>query len=118
MARKIAPRFGWEDIDAFKFGVAWQTTPKIMLRAGVGLNDNPITSSEVLFNTLAPGVQEQHYAVGLGWQHTPNSTFNFGAMYSPSNNVTGPNPLEVPGQQTIEIEMYQWELTAGWTWTF
>ncbi len=108
--------FGWEDIDAFKFGVAWQTTPKIMLRAGVGLNDNPITSSEVLFNTLAPGVQEQHYAVGLGWQHTPNSTFNFGAMYSPSNSVSGLDPLGSGG--TIDIEMYQWELTAGWTWTF
>ena len=34
--------FGWEDIDAFKFGIQWQTTPTIALRAGVGLNDNPI----------------------------------------------------------------------------
>jgi long-chain fatty acid transport protein len=109
------PGFGWEDIDAFKFGVQWQTTPTIALRAGVGINDNPIPSSEVLFNVLAPGVQEQHYAVGLGWQYTPNSTFNFGAMYSPNNSVTGPNPF---GGGDITIEMYQWELTAGWTWTF
>jgi long-chain fatty acid transport protein len=37
--------FGWEDIDAFKFGVQWQTTPTVALRAGYGLNDNPIPSS-------------------------------------------------------------------------
>ncbi len=109
------PGFGWEDIDAFKFGVQWQTTPTIALRAGFAINDNPITSSEVLFNVLAPGVQEQHYAAGLTWQHTPTSAFNFGAMYSPSTSVTGPNPF---GGGDIKIEMYQWELTAGWTWTF
>jgi long-chain fatty acid transport protein len=109
------PGFGWEDIDAFKFGVQWQSSPTIALRAGIGLNDNPIPSSEVLFNVLAPGVQEQHYTAGLTWQHTPNSAFNFGAMYSPSNSVTGPNPF---GGGDITIEMYQWELTAGWTRTF
>ncbi|UCH73980.1 MAG: outer membrane protein transport protein [Rhodospirillales bacterium] len=108
--------FGWQDVDAFKFGVQWQTTPTVALRAGVGFNDNPIPASEVLFNILAPGVQEQHYTAGLTWQHTPNSAFNFGGMYSPSTSVTGPDPLGSPG--TIKIEMYQWELTAGWTWTF
>lgn len=107
--------FGWEDIDAFKFGVQWQTTPTVALRAGFSLNDNPISSSEVLFNVLAPGVQEQHYTVGLTWQASPNNAFNFGAMYSPSNSVTGPNPF---GGGDITIEMYQWELTAGWTRTF
>jgi len=110
------PGFGWEDIDAFKFGVQWQTTPTVALRAGIGFNDNPIPSSEVLFNILAPGVQKQHYTAGLTWQHTPNSGFTFAAMYSPSNSVTGVNPGDPA--QTIEIEMHQWEVTAGWTWTF
>ncbi|MCK5274335.1 MAG: outer membrane protein transport protein [Alphaproteobacteria bacterium] len=108
--------FGWETINAYKLGVEWQASPAIALRAGVGLNDNPIPSSEVMFNILAPGVQEQHYTAGLTWQVSPNSAVNFGLMYSPSSSVSGPNPLD--SNQTIQIEMWQWESTVGWTWTF
>jgi len=107
--------FGWEDIDAVKLGVSWAATPAVTLRAGVGLNDNPIPESEVLFNVLAPGVQEQHYTAGVGWKVDANNTINFGAMYSPKNEVTGPNPF---GVGNITIEMWQWEATVGWTMTF
>lgn len=108
--------FGWETINAYKLGVEWQATPTVALRAGAGLNDNPIPSSEVMFNILAPGVQEQHYTAGLTWQVSPTSAFNVGMMYSPSSSVTGQNPLDP--NQTIELEMWQWEGTVGWTWTF
>jgi long-chain fatty acid transport protein len=108
--------FGWETINAYKLGVEWQASPAIAVRAGVGLNDNPIPSTEVMFNILAPGVQEQHYTAGLTWQVSPNSAVNFGLMYSPANSVSGANPLDPA--QTIEIEMWQWEGTVGWTWTF
>ena len=108
--------FGWETINAYKLGVEWQASPAIAVRAGVGINDNPISSSEVMFNILAPGVQEQHYTAGLTWQVSPNSAVNFGLMYSPSSSVSGPNPFD--SNQTIEIEMWQWESTVGWTWTF
>ena len=108
--------FGWETINAYKLGVEWQASPAIAVRAGVGLNDNPIPSTEVMFNILAPGVQEQHYTAGLTWQVNPNSAVNFGLMYSPANSVSGANPLDPA--QTIEIEMWQWEGTVGWTWTF
>ena len=107
--------FGWETINAYKLGVQWQASPTIAVRAGVGINDNPIPSSEVMFNILAPGVQEQHYTAGLTWQQSPNSALIFGVMYSPSSSVTGQDPL---GVHTIEIEMWQFEATAGWTWTF
>lgn len=110
--------FGWETINAYKLGIEWQATPVLAVRAGIGINDNPIPSSEVMFNILAPGVQEQHYTAGLTWQATPNGALNVGMMYSPSNSVTGPNPLEAPNQQTIKLEMWQWEGTVGWTWTF
>lgn len=110
--------FGWETINVYKLGAEWQMNPTIALRGGIAINDNPIPSSEVMFNILAPGVQEQHYTAGLTWQVNPSSALNFGVMYSPPNSVSGANPLEAPGQQTIEIEMYQWETTVGWTWTF
>jgi len=108
--------FGWETINAYKLGVEFEATPDLKLRAGVGFNDNPIPSSEVMFNILAPGVQEMHYTAGATWQVNPNNAILFGAMYSPSSSVTGANPLDPV--QTIEIGMYQWEATVGWTWTF
>lgn len=107
--------FGWETINAYKLGVQFEASPTVKVRLGVGLNDNPIPNSEVTFNILAPGVQEQHYTAGLTWQVDPNNAVNFGAMYSPSNSITGQDPF---GAHDITIEMYQWEATVGWTWTF
>jgi len=107
--------FGWETINAYKLGVQVEASPTIKVRAGIGFNDNPIPASEVLFNVLAPGVQEQHYTAGLTWKATPNGALVLGAMYSPTSKVTGPNPF---GGGNITLEMWQVELTAGWTWTF
>ncbi|MDH5412107.1 MAG: outer membrane protein transport protein, partial [Alphaproteobacteria bacterium] len=109
------PGFGWDDVDTFKLGVAWEANSTITMRFGASLNNNPIPDEEVLFNVLAPGVQEQHYTAGLGWKLDASNTINLGAMYSPSNSVTGPNPN---GGGDITIEMYQWEATVGWTMTF
>jgi len=36
-------------------------------------------------------------------------------MSALSNSVTGPNPLEAPGQQNIEIKMDQWEIELGFS---
>jgi hypothetical protein len=29
--------------------------------------------------------------------------------------ISGPNPMEAPGQQTIDLEMDQWELEISWS---
>lgn len=106
--------FGWESINAYKLGLSYQATPDVKLRAGVGYNDNPIPDTEVSFNILAPGVQKIHYTAGLSWKVNPNSEISLGGMYSPTNSVTG--PFMMGGD--AKIEMYQWEATVGWTWTF
>lgn len=106
--------FGWESINAYKLGMQFEASPDLLLRAGVGYNDNPIPASEVSFNILAPGVQKIHYTAGMTWKLNPNNAINLGAMYSPTNSVTG--PFMMGGD--AKIEMWQWEATAGWTWTF
>ncbi|MFO7543559.1 MAG: outer membrane protein transport protein, partial [Thiobacillus sp.] len=50
------PGFGWSDVDAWKLGVEYKYSPKLVLRAGYNHGDNPISSSDVTFNILAPGV--------------------------------------------------------------
>ena len=41
------------------------------------------------------------------------SKFNFAVVRALSHSVTGPNPLEVPGRQTIELKMDQWVFDLG-----
>lgn len=110
------PGFGWEDMTIYKLGYQWQTGPDWTWRVGFSQGDQPIPSSEVVFNILAPGVQEQHVTFGFTRKVGKASEFTFAAMYSPEEKVSGANPLD-PGQ-TVEIEMKQYEIGASWGWKF
>lgn len=112
------PGFGWDDVDVYRLGYQWQTSPDMTWRVGYIDNSQPIPSTEVVFNILAPAVQEQHITFGLTKQMAKNSEFTFAAMYSPEEKVSGPNPLEAPGAQTIELKMKQYELGVAWGWKF
>jgi long-chain fatty acid transport protein len=70
-----------------------------------------------MFNILAPGVREEHFTFGFT-RDLPKGALNVSLMHAPAVSVRGPNPLEVPGQQTIEIEMNQWDLEIGYSWGF
>jgi hypothetical protein len=35
-----------------------------------------------------------------------------------SHSVDGPNPLELPGRQSVELKMNQWEIELGYSWGF
>ena len=41
-----------------------------------------------------------------------------GAAHLPVLSRPVSRPMELPGQQTIELEMSQWEATIGWTWSY
>lgn len=110
--------FGWEDITVYKLGYQWSTSPEWTWRVGYNHGDQPIPTSEVMFNILAPGVMEDHFTFGFTKSTGADSEFNFAAMYAPENSVKGANPLEAPGQQEIELTMTQWELEASWAWKF
>ena len=99
--------FGWEDIAVVKIGYQWQDGD-MTWRLGYSNTDQPIPSSEVLFNILAPGVIEEHVTFGFTKELDANSAINFAAMYAPSNSVKGPNAFD-PAQE-IELEMDQYEL--------
>ena len=108
--------FGWEDTTVYKLGYQWSTNPDWTWRVGASIGDQPIPNSEVLFNIIAPAVQEVHITGGFTWATGEDSEFTFAAMYSPENSVKGTNPLD-PAQQ-IELKMTQYELEASWGWKF
>jgi len=112
------PGFGWKDMTIAKIGYQWQSSPDMTWRLGYSYGKQPIRDSEVLFNILAPAVIEHHLTGGFTKQIGTNNEFNFAAMYAPAKKVSGANPLEVPGQQEIEIKMYQFELEASYAWKF
>ena len=110
------PGFGWNDMTIYKLGVQWQQSEKWTLRAGLSYGAQPIESSEVLFNILAPGVQEWHLTSGFSYALTDKDDLSFAFMFSPPKSVTGPNPMS-PGQ-TIELEMYQVSGQFAWSRSF
>src|SRR5574340_1131962 len=59
------PGFGWKSINVFKIGAAWQMSDTWTLRAGYNRVDNPIGSSDVSFNIIAPGVMKDHWTAGF-----------------------------------------------------
>jgi len=107
--------FGWQDMTVFKFGGWYQLNSGWMFRAGYSFGDQPIPSSEVLFNILAPGVIEQHLSFGVSKEVSADKVLTVFAAHAFSNDVVGPNPLEVPGQQTITLTMDEWEFGASFS---
>ncbi len=109
--------FGWDDMTILKIGYQWQTSPEWTWRVGYSHGDQPIPSSEVLFNILAPGVIEDHLTFGFTKKTGSDSEFNFAFMYALEEKVSGVNTLGAPAQ-TIELQMDQWQVEASWGWTF
>lgn len=126
------PGFGWQDISVVKVGYQYQQGDW-KWRAGYSQTEQPIPSSEGLFNILAPGVVEKHYTVGTAWQANKKLGLDLSFMYAPPNPVKGKNPLSNvqllsggqainagtdDGDQDITLDMRQFELTMGVNYTY
>ncbi len=110
--------FGWQDMSVWKFGLQYDPESSWVWRFGYSFGDQPIGSSEVLFNILAPGVMEDHFTFGFTRAFGDSSGLNFSLMYAPEVEVSGPNPLEVPGLQDITLAMSQWDIEISYSWGF
>ncbi|KPK37008.1 MAG: hypothetical protein AMK70_00255 [Nitrospira bacterium SG8_35_1] len=110
--------FAWDDMTVYKIGLQWARSEQWTYRFGYSYGEQPIPESDVLFNILAPGVIEQHATFGLTYTFANASELDFSLAYAFENSVKGPNTLEVPGAQTIELTMDQWEFGVGYTWKF
>ncbi len=107
--------FGWEDMTTLKGGIQLRAGEGWTWRAGYSYGHQPIPESEVLFNILAPGVQEQHVTVGFSKLIKHTQELSIAIMRSFSKKLTGPNPLEVPGLQSIDLQMDQWDFEISWS---
>ena len=110
-----AAGFGWDDTNVYKTGIQWRAPKNWTLRGGYSYADQPIPEEEVLFNIVAPGVVQQHVTGGFSKALSDHHAVHFTAMRALSDSVEGSNPLEAPDQQSIEIEMNQWEFELSFS---
>jgi long-chain fatty acid transport protein len=108
--------FGWEDMTVLKLGVVVATAGPWTYRFGISTGNQPVTEGGVFPSIVAPAVVEEHYTFGLSRTLENGSAFHAAILRAPAKRVGGPNPLEVPGAQTIELRMDQWELDLGFSW--
>jgi len=107
--------FGWKDMTTVKGGAQLRAGEGWTWRAGYSYGKQPIPTSEVLFNILAPGVMEQHLTFGFSKLVKETQEISLAVMRAFPKKVTGPNPLEVPGLQSIQLQMNQWDFELCWS---
>jgi long-chain fatty acid transport protein len=112
------PGFGWRDMTTLKLGWQYRATNSLTWRAGYSYGKQPVPSTDVLFNILAPGVIEQHATFGLSKQLGDRKSLDLSLTRAFSKSVSGPNLLEAPGRQTIDLRMDQWDIGVGFTVRF
>ena len=84
--------FGWEDMTTIKGGIQLRAGEGWTWRAGYSYGSQPIPDSEVLFNILAPGVEEQHLTFGFSKLINGTQEISFAVMRAFSHAVEGTEP--------------------------
>ncbi len=116
------PGFGWKDVDIVKLGVQWRMSPAWTLRAGINRGTNPVTSDNVTFNILAPGVMKEHYTAGFTWAMSASDELSGSFMFAPRQSVSGPSLFNAVlgagagGNETVRMRQYS--MGVAWSRKF
>lgn len=100
--------FGWGDVNVIKLGMEYKYDDALTLRAGINHGTNPIESTDVTFNILAPGVITDHYTLGATYALSKDAEVTVSYMHAQEKSVSGTtNPLYFPAGGIDTIKMYQ-----------
>ena len=105
--------FGWRNMTIYKFGVNWRVDPAWTARFGVSHGAQPIPPSQMTFNILAPGVIDNHFAVGFT-HHGARGDFSAALTYAARQSISGPNTFDPT--QNITLSMHQFIIDFGYAW--
>ena len=106
--------FGWEDMTVYKFGVQWGSGNDWTWRAGYSHGSQPIPTSEMTFNILAPGVIEDHLTFGFTRGLSSGNEFSMAFMYGFNSKVKGPNNFDPTQTITFNMDQLEVEFAFGW----
>ena len=109
--------FGWKDATAYKLGAIYNYDEQLTLRAGYNHVNQPIPSSQTLFNTLAPAVVEDHITLGASWKFQNSSELSFSYIHAFENKVRGSNSIPAAfGGGDVNLKMYQDSFGVAYSW--
>jgi long-chain fatty acid transport protein len=109
--------FGWKDVTAVKLGASHAYNDALTLRAGYNHSTQPIRRGETLFNTLAPGVVQDHVTLGATWVLENKSEISLAYMHAFENSVKGSNSVPVGfGSGNVNLKMYEDSLGIAYGW--
>lgn len=110
--------FGWKSVNVWKLGAEYKASNALTLRAGYNHTDNPIGTSQVTFNILAPGVVQDHATLGMTYNLDPKSAVTVSYMHAFEKSVSGPTNPNFPVGGTETIKMHQDSLGASYSVKF
>ncbi|MHB1512738.1 MAG: OmpP1/FadL family transporter [Acidiferrobacter sp.] len=109
--------FGWQNISVYKLGYQIAVNRTVTARVGFAYNTQPIPSSQVMLNVLAPGVIQRHVTAGFTVRTARHQDFTMAAMYGLPQSVYGNAPAGFGGAP-IKISMHEYQVEANWGWKF
>ena len=116
------PGFGWTNVNVVKLGGEWAYTNSITLRAGFNKSTNPVRSTDVTFNIIAPAVMTKHYTLGGTYKLAKDAELTWAYMYAPKNSVTGDSLFATmngtPSAWQDTVRMSQQSLGVQYGWKF
>jgi len=111
--------FGWQDMDVYKLGIAWQVNKGLTLLAGWNHGEQPIPASQTFFNVLAPATVEDHLTLGATWVLANSSELTVAYMHAFENTVNGSGSIPGGfGGGEANIGMSQDSLGIAYGWKF
>ena len=103
------PGFGWRDVNVLKLGASYAASSRLTLRAGYNHGSNPISSRDVTFNILAPGVTTDHFTLGGTYTQKNGGQLTIAFVRAFNNSVSGASLLPAfmggapAGNETIQL---------------
>jgi long-chain fatty acid transport protein len=83
------PGFGYGNVNAYRFGVQFDATSALTLRAGFEIADEPITPSNTALTFLIPSTPNRTYTVGATYRFGKASELSVSYALSPRVQVNG-----------------------------
>ncbi|MGD9401875.1 MAG: outer membrane protein transport protein [bacterium] len=115
--------FGWEDVTAFKFGLAYDATEKVKLLGGFNYGKQPVPESETMLNMLSPGVVESHLTLGATIRTCTGIEVTLAYMHAFQTSVDGSGSIPEGdmedggfggGESSINMSANSFGIAVGW----
>ncbi len=108
--------FGWQNMTVYKVGVSHAWSEALTVRAGYNHNNAQIPTTQTFFNTIAPGVVQDHVTLGATWNMSKDNELSFSYMHAFKQSVNGVNSMTAVGGGNANINMYQDSLGIAYSW--